>query len=325
MVDHSSAPPAPESYLRKRAKNLKNRFAKGDAEAIARAHAVYADLALDKGEFSLMRAQHVIAVELGFESWSALNKATPAEQRAAIGRQRQKPTTTPASARGDEKPVHARVSKRADEKLVQARVSRRDDATPVYARAGSGGGFVVPPIVGNAEVALRPKNALFESRKRLEDMVSGNAVEKALGIDDNSPLSQLRQAQKSLELVGGDHGAVATAKATLNGIMGAGVHPEPLSAIASIAAKMDAFNSKSLGGIAAMTAKFDAANNKGLGSIASIAAKMDAFNSKSLSGIAAMTAKMDGFAPKSLDAITAKMDDLAGAKAQRWTEKSKGS
>jgi hypothetical protein len=103
--------------------------------------------------------------------------------------------------------------------------------------------------------------------------------------------------------------------------MGAGVRPEPLSAIASIAAKMDAFNSKSLSGIAAMTAKFDAANNKSLGSIASIAAKMDAFNSKSLSGIAAMTAKMDGFAPKSLDAIMAKMDDIAGAKAQSWTEK----
>ena len=75
-----------ETY-KKAAKALTKAVRSADPAAIARARAVYRDLAASESvvtAFGLMRAQHVVAVEHGFTSWANLIAASSIEQRVAL-------------------------------------------------------------------------------------------------------------------------------------------------------------------------------------------------------------------------------------------------
>jgi hypothetical protein len=69
----------PVEHFKKLAKTLNKGFAARDPEAVDRAASVYLD-----GDFSLMRAQHVIAVEHGFKSWDDLAGKRPIDHHLAI-------------------------------------------------------------------------------------------------------------------------------------------------------------------------------------------------------------------------------------------------
>jgi hypothetical protein len=71
------------SYFKKKAKALKKAVALRDEKAFARVEAVrHAGTA----DFGLMKAQHVLAVESGFENWRQLIAASESELRSAIAR-----------------------------------------------------------------------------------------------------------------------------------------------------------------------------------------------------------------------------------------------
>ncbi len=60
-------------HHRKAAKRLVHGFRAGDARGVARAEGVLGERA--RGRFGLSDAQHVIAVELGYQSWRQLLRA----------------------------------------------------------------------------------------------------------------------------------------------------------------------------------------------------------------------------------------------------------
>lgn len=79
----------PVEHFRKRAKDLLGQVKAGAPDACQRARQVYADAGATPdadlaGNFSLMRAQHVVAVEHGFASWDALMRGSAVEARLAI-------------------------------------------------------------------------------------------------------------------------------------------------------------------------------------------------------------------------------------------------
>lgn len=85
MIDLS----VPLDYFAKRAKELRSRVQDGDAVALGRVRNVFNDAASKSDQevvtdFGLMRAQHVIAVEHGFDSWKALTESSGIEARLAL-------------------------------------------------------------------------------------------------------------------------------------------------------------------------------------------------------------------------------------------------
>lgn len=70
----------PIDYFKKQAKQLLRQVEAGDSPGFTRASAVLKDLT----DFSLMKAQHVIAVEYGFSKWQELGQATEIQLRLAI-------------------------------------------------------------------------------------------------------------------------------------------------------------------------------------------------------------------------------------------------
>lgn len=74
----------PIEYFKKEAKRLIRQVQANDSEALARIHRVLKD----PTEISLMRIQHVIAVEHGFLKWEDLIKASAMELQAAIARKK---------------------------------------------------------------------------------------------------------------------------------------------------------------------------------------------------------------------------------------------
>ena len=77
----------PIEYFKKEAKKLFRQVEAGEAEALERVVRVLKDTE----EVSLMRVQHVIAVESGFLKWESLIKASAADLQAAISRKRELP------------------------------------------------------------------------------------------------------------------------------------------------------------------------------------------------------------------------------------------
>lgn len=81
----------PRDYFDKCAKKLLSSVRKGDSDAVERVRRVYLDTS-EKGaneladDFCLMRAQHVVAKEHGFDDWKALIDAPSIEARLAITR-----------------------------------------------------------------------------------------------------------------------------------------------------------------------------------------------------------------------------------------------
>lgn len=72
----------PIEYFKKEAKKLFRQVEANDAEALARVQRVLKDLV----GISLMRAQHVIAVESGFSKWEDLIKTSAVELQSVIAR-----------------------------------------------------------------------------------------------------------------------------------------------------------------------------------------------------------------------------------------------
>ena len=72
----------PIVYFKKEAKKLFRQVQSNDAEAIARAQRVLKDLS----DISLMRIQHVVAIEYGFSKWEDLIKASPVDLHSAISK-----------------------------------------------------------------------------------------------------------------------------------------------------------------------------------------------------------------------------------------------
>lgn len=72
----------PIEYFKKAAKRLLRQVEAGEAEALARAKRVLKE----SEEISLMRAQHVVAVESGFPKWENLIQASADDLQAAISR-----------------------------------------------------------------------------------------------------------------------------------------------------------------------------------------------------------------------------------------------
>lgn len=73
-------PSTPIEYFKKEAKKLFRQVQANDAGALARARQVLKD----PEDISLMRIQHVVAVEYGFSKWEDLMKASAAELQSAI-------------------------------------------------------------------------------------------------------------------------------------------------------------------------------------------------------------------------------------------------
>jgi hypothetical protein len=76
---------APIEYFKKEAKKLFRQVEAGEAEALERVMHVLKD----SEEISLMRVQHVIAVEAGYLKWENLTKASAIELQAVISRKRE--------------------------------------------------------------------------------------------------------------------------------------------------------------------------------------------------------------------------------------------
>jgi hypothetical protein len=72
--------PNPIEHFKKESKKLLRQVQAKDAEALARVQRVLKDLA----DVSLMRVQHVVAVENGFSKWEDLIKASALELQAII-------------------------------------------------------------------------------------------------------------------------------------------------------------------------------------------------------------------------------------------------
>lgn len=70
----------PIEYFKKEAKRLFRQVQASDAEALARVQRVLKD----PTDISLMRIQHVVAVEHGFSKWEDLIKASAVELQSAI-------------------------------------------------------------------------------------------------------------------------------------------------------------------------------------------------------------------------------------------------
>ncbi len=77
----------PIEYFKKEAKKLFRQVEAGEAEALVRVKRVLKD----SENISLMRIQHVIAVEAGYPKWENMAKAPTVELQAAIARKRQLP------------------------------------------------------------------------------------------------------------------------------------------------------------------------------------------------------------------------------------------
>jgi hypothetical protein len=76
----------PLGYFRKSAKALLGAVRSGDMVAQLRACIAFRDA--DAASFTLMQAEHVVAVEHGFECWADLHKTDAADLYAAISRRR---------------------------------------------------------------------------------------------------------------------------------------------------------------------------------------------------------------------------------------------
>lgn len=81
---------SPIEYFRKEAKKLFRQVQSSDAEALARVQLVLKE----PTDISLMRVQHVVAVESGFPKWEDLIKASELELRRAVTRSKNR-TATP--------------------------------------------------------------------------------------------------------------------------------------------------------------------------------------------------------------------------------------
>lgn len=77
----------PIEYFRKEAKKLFHQVKAGEAAALGRVRRVLKD----SEDVSLMRVQHVIAVESGYPKWENLIKASPVELQALISRKKELP------------------------------------------------------------------------------------------------------------------------------------------------------------------------------------------------------------------------------------------
>jgi hypothetical protein len=80
--------PVPLNYFTKRARELQSRIRAGDADACVWVRGVFTDASAKSDhelvDLSLMRAQHVIAVEHGFANWKALPDTSGVEARLPI-------------------------------------------------------------------------------------------------------------------------------------------------------------------------------------------------------------------------------------------------
>lgn len=75
-------------YLKKEAKRLLRQVEAGELEAVDRVKRILKDFE----DISLMRIQHVIAVESGFLKWENLIKASAVELQAAISKKKEVPS-----------------------------------------------------------------------------------------------------------------------------------------------------------------------------------------------------------------------------------------
>jgi hypothetical protein len=80
----------PIEYFKKEAKKLFRQVEAGEAEALDRVKRVLKD----SEKVSLMRVQHVIAVESGYPKWENLINASAVELQTAISRKRELPHDT---------------------------------------------------------------------------------------------------------------------------------------------------------------------------------------------------------------------------------------
>lgn len=78
----------PIEYFKKESKKLFRQFQANDAEALARVQRVLTDLTA----ISLMRIQHVIAVESGFTKWEELIETSAVELQSLIAKKKVKHT-----------------------------------------------------------------------------------------------------------------------------------------------------------------------------------------------------------------------------------------
>lgn len=74
----------PIEYFKKEAKKLFRQVQGNDAEALARVQRVLKD----NTDISLMRVQHVVAVDYGFSKWEDLIRASAVELQSAISKKR---------------------------------------------------------------------------------------------------------------------------------------------------------------------------------------------------------------------------------------------
>lgn len=77
----------PIEYFKKEAKKLFRQVKAGETEALNRVRRVLKD----SKDISLMRAQHVIAVESGYSKWENLVKASAVELQATISKGKKMP------------------------------------------------------------------------------------------------------------------------------------------------------------------------------------------------------------------------------------------
>ena len=74
----------PIEYFKKEAKKLFRQVQENDAEALARVRRVLQD----SDDISLMRVQHVVAIEHGFSKWEELIKTSALELQSAISKKK---------------------------------------------------------------------------------------------------------------------------------------------------------------------------------------------------------------------------------------------
>lgn len=144
----------PLRFLKKQAKALSKSVANGDEAALSRARQALRHL--PKPELSLMKAQHVIAVEYGFKSWDACCQASAAELYKMI-------TKTHKRRRFDVQ-TQARIREILREQ--QVRIPPESLCRPIHA-------FSIYPIIGGASSTLQ---AAIE-------MANENARRREWGID----------------------------------------------------------------------------------------------------------------------------------------------
>jgi len=172
-------------YFQKRAKSLLAAVREGEAGAISRVTAV-----LRQGieDFGLMKAQHVVAVEAGFERWNRLIEATENELRSAIDRHA-----------APQQPV------KALETVIREHVTRRAKRT----RLSKDYRGRLRALIGDASLPREEVNAEFRAVQR--------TVLELLKETTNPPIGRQGERQLVLKLIEDSTGDMLSKEATVRG------------------------------------------------------------------------------------------------------------